>query len=399
MKFLFFFLSILFFNAFVAQTWQQISDFPADERDDGTTFTIGNSAYCGTGYTPWWSTCSDFYSFNMNSETWSTIATLPSGKERQYATGFSYSTVGYILGGINGSNYLNDLWQYNSITNTWIEKTNAPFIGRSGTVNFVINNIAYIIGGRTAINIATNEVWAYDLVNETWTQKNNLPFGCRWRASATTINNKGYILFGRDENNRYCNELFKYDPQLDSWSQISTFPSIGRTYSSIVSLEGELIVTAGMDTLGNYYNDMWQFQPSNLSWNELNSLPSNGRKGGMYFNNNSTLFYTTGITQNNIRLKETWKCYNPASLNEISNPFNVRLYPNPASENIAIEIQNFNQEKNAHYQLINNIGQEILSEDVYQESTQINISSLTKGIYFINYSSSSYFKTIKFIKI
>ena len=396
------FICLLFFFILIrisfAQTWQQISNFPSSERDDGTNFTIGNIAYCGTGYTPWWSTCSDFYSFDMNSETWSTIPSLPNGKERQYATGFSNSAFGYILGGINGSNYLNDLWQYDPISTSWTEKTTPPFSGRSGTVNFVLINIVYIIGGRSATAIAIDEVWAYDLFNETWQQKNNLPFGSRWRASTTTLNNEGYLLFGRDENNRYCNELFKYDPILDSWSQINTFPLIGRSYASLVSLEGELIVIAGMDTLGNYYNDMWQFIPSDFSWHELNSIPSAGRKGGMYFNNSSTLFYTTGITQNNTRLKETWKCYNPASLNEISEPLNVQLYPNPASENIVLEIQNIEQTNKANYKLLNAIGQEILSADLFQKSTQINISNLSKGIYYIQYCSASSFQTIKFIK-
>ncbi len=179
MKFILFFLSIFLNSISFAQTWQQISDFPSDERDDGTSFVIGQNAYCGTGYTAWWSTCKDFYSFDMNSETWSSVSGLPIGKERQYSTGFSYLNIGYILGGINGANYLNDFWQFDATLNLWTEKTNAPFSGRSGTVNFILNNTVYIIGGRTSTNIAINEVWAYDLVNEIWEQKNNLPFGSR----------------------------------------------------------------------------------------------------------------------------------------------------------------------------------------------------------------------------
>ena len=153
-----------------------------------------------------------------------------------------------------------------------------------------------------------------------------------------------------------------------------------------------------MDNMGNYYNDMWQFNLSNLSWHEINSIPSIGRKGGMYFNNSSTLFYTTGITENNTRLKETWKCYNPAGINEISNTLNVQLSPNPASEKIILEIQNIEYLKNANFKLIDNVGQVICSADLLQETTQINISNLSKGIYYLQYSSSGSFQTIKFIK-
>jgi hypothetical protein len=49
-----------------SQTWNQINDFPAYERDDGTVFTIGNYSYCGTGMTPWWSILGDFYKFSHN---------------------------------------------------------------------------------------------------------------------------------------------------------------------------------------------------------------------------------------------------------------------------------------------------------------------------------------------
>ena len=41
-------------NFSFCQTWQQIGDFPSTERDDGTCFIIGNTAYCGTGLKTGW---------------------------------------------------------------------------------------------------------------------------------------------------------------------------------------------------------------------------------------------------------------------------------------------------------------------------------------------------------
>ena len=147
--------SILFLFVFCThfsfcQAWQQISDFPSDERDDGTCFVIGNKAYCGTGLKVGSLESNDMYSFDMNTETWTTIAPLATGAERQYASGFSYSHLGFIFGGIDGANYMNDLYCYDTTNNSWQPKTALPSAGRMGASCFVIDSIAYIIGGRTA---------------------------------------------------------------------------------------------------------------------------------------------------------------------------------------------------------------------------------------------------------
>lgn len=320
----------LFFLNSNAQFWQQISDFPATERDDPTTFVIGYKAYCGTGQKPFFISTNDFYSFDMTSDSWDTISSMP-GSARQYAVSFSGLSSGYIFGGYDGANYFNDLYQYNPVTGNWLIKAALPAAARMGCASFVINNIAYIMGGRTASAQSIKEVWAYDLINDSWVQKADLPFGARWRSVAATINNKGFLGLGRDENNRYRNELFEYDPITDNWTQISTFPLAGRTYSGMVAYQNDLIVMAGLDSLGNNYNDVWRINPDSLNWQALQSLPSNARRGGSCFNSPTAIYYTTGVTQTGTRLKETWKLENPTSINEIANEdVKIICYPNPA---------------------------------------------------------------------
>src|SRR3954468_11896293 len=106
-----------------SQAWSKITDFPSSERDDGCYFTIGHTTYCGTGLQVGYVLGRDFYSFDMTSETWDTISSLPSGMERQYAASFSYNNNGFVFGGIAGTTYLNDLWMYDAVTNKWQSKT------------------------------------------------------------------------------------------------------------------------------------------------------------------------------------------------------------------------------------------------------------------------------------
>lgn len=294
-----------------AQSWEQLIDYPGTERDDGTGFVIGDSAYFGTGLTPWWSAEGDFYGLDMVNEQWFPISSLELGEERQYASGFNSSNTGFVFGGFNGVDFLNDLWQYDPIIDAWTELASLPSIGRSGASCFVLNDTAYIIGGKTQSNLAIGEVWAYTISNDTWTQKTNLPFGSRWRASATSSNNNGYLIFGRDELDSFHNELYEYNPISDNWTQISTFPSIGRSHATMFTINSELYICLGLDSLTNSHNDLWRYDIGLGTWNILPGLPSTGRRGGIALSNQSTLYYTTGIDESDQRLKQTWK-YNPS---------------------------------------------------------------------------------------
>ena len=90
------FIYTLLSSTVFAQSWQQINDFPSSERDDGISFEIGNTSYCGTGLTPWFSATNDLYALDMNSDIWRSVSSLPIGAERQYASGFSSSNAGLL---------------------------------------------------------------------------------------------------------------------------------------------------------------------------------------------------------------------------------------------------------------------------------------------------------------
>ncbi|MCW3085735.1 MAG: C-terminal target protein [Bacteroidetes bacterium] len=372
-------LFILFSHVAFCQVWQSLADFPATERDDGVSFVIGNKAYCGTGGEPGFVYASDFYALNMNNDTWSSIAALPTGNQRQYSSGFSNAGFGFIVGGL-GSGYLNDVWMYDTVSNSWSSKTPLPSAGRMGCASFVINGIAYIIGGRTSTSLSINEVWAYDMTNDTWQRKNDLPFGSRWRASATALANKGYLAFGIDEHNRFCNELFEYDPVMDSWTQISTFPDRGRSYAAMKAVAGDLLVTAGLDTLNTYYNDMWRYTITTSVWQQLGSIPAQGRKGGMCFTNGSALYYTTGIDQTNTRLKQSWKVENPTGIEEYSSIEKINAYPNPANGILTIALEQRNNTL-VTIEIMDETGRIIRQEKTSDAIIQLDTAPLANGFY------------------
>jgi len=398
LHFIFFFLS---FNV-NAQFWQRISDFPSSERDDGISFVIDNVAYCGTGLNSGFSACGDFYALDMQTDNWSTISSLPNFEERQYAVGFSYQNNGYLLGGINGSMNLNDIWKFEPELNSWTFIDTFPFSARNGAACFLIDSIAYIMGGRTSSNLAINEVWAYNILQNTWQQKNNLPFGNRWRASACAIGEKGYLLFGKNNEDEFCNEVFEYNVLLDSWNLISNFPAPSMAYVAVQPVNNNLVIIGGLDSLGNSSNKMMQYVIAENVWQELESIPSDGRRGGMCFSNETSIYYVAGISQNNVRLKETWKSINPTSIKLANQQNNSFIYPNPArsTENISINLSSNKINLVTLYNLNGTLIEEIQNS---QKTNSIFIFKLNKkvppGMYFLKISGLNINKKERLIVI
>ncbi len=363
-----------------SQTWAQLTDFPGLERDDGVAFVINNKAYCGSGLQVGWVLAGDFYSFDLTTETWTTVASLPAGKERQYACGFTNGTNGFVFGGEAGGSDLNDLWMYSPATNSWTAKASKPGNGVRGASCFVIGAIAYIIGGAYTTNDAINEVWAYDMTGNTWTQKNNLPI-TNWRGSGAATNGKGYLLYGMNSLYAYSRYLYEYNPIADSWTYKSTFAGsgTGKVYANMQAINNDLVVFAGKDSLNACNNQLWTYNLISNSWLSVSTLTATLRKGGMGFTNAGTYYYTCGISQADVRLKETWKTAVSVGIRELENKEQFLIYPNPASDFITIKSTKSTL-LNKDYKIYNIIGA-MVSSGILDEKNQIDVSSLSQGVY------------------
>ena len=372
-------LSIAFLSkSAYSQGWDQIDDFPSTARDDGTSFTIGSIAYCGTGLNASWNPTNDFYAFDMTSESWSPISNLPINEVRQYSNGFSSNSHGFLFGGLNSNGYLNDLWKYDPTIDTWTEVSPMPSVGRSGAACFSIGDTAYIIGGQTQSNSAISEVWAYSMSTDSWTQKSPFPDSI-WRASAISHQGKGYLVFGANNEGIYSNELYEYEPITDTWIQLSNFPGVGRTYSGISLLDDQITIISGRDSIGNSYNDMWQYSFASGNWNLSVNLPSDQRRGGICFSSSAAIYYTTGINLHDVRLTQTWK-YDLFLSSQTHTLDEFTIYPNPAKD--FIMIKGFNTEGSLHYQ-ISSINGTVIQSGKTDDQKTIQLDSIKKGYYLI----------------
>jgi len=98
-------------------SWSQKTDFPGVERIQADVFVVDGIAVVGGGYelgVGGSSPLSDYYAYNPNNDTWTSINTFANGARSISAT-FTIGSKGYIATGWdNQQNAGNDLWEYNS---------------------------------------------------------------------------------------------------------------------------------------------------------------------------------------------------------------------------------------------------------------------------------------------
>lgn len=378
------FLLIINYAFVFSQPWTQLTDFPGGPRDDGTSFTSANKAYCFTGLEPGYQCMADGYIFDGSSETWSVMASLPNGKQRQYATAFSYGAYGYMMGGLDCNNTcLKDFWQYSISTNSWTSLPDFPGTGRQGMSNFIINDKVYIIGGRPASNIAVNEVWEYNFTTTTWTQKNNLPITGMWRGAAFAIDAVGYICYGMNSSlpEAYNHFMYSYNYVADIWTLISNIALPLRNYIACAVVNKKAFLYGGHDTLDVITNDINVFNPTDTSLISYAGVPTFGRKGTMAFALNDVFYMTTGLDATQNRIKETWKNASFVGIKEQQMQLDVKLYPNPANDKLSII---FNSKYSAIIQLYNQLGELVIEEKVNTDKAEINTALFTNGIYLLS---------------
>lgn len=338
-------------------------------------FTINNKAYCFSGLEVGWQCTGNGFIFDGASEVWTnSISSLPAGKERQYASAFSYSNNGYLFGGIDcNNNCLNDFWVYNSVINSWSALSNFPSQGRQGSCNFVLNDKAYIIGGRYTNGVISNEVWEYNITTSSWTQKNNLPFTGTFRGTAFQINNIGYMCYGLMNNGSFNRAIYQYDQTNDTWQIIPNINLHARNYIGCAVTSNKAFLYGGQDSTFQIKNDVNLFDPNNNSVTTYSGIPTFGRKGGMAFGLNNKFYFTTGVTST-ARVKETWKNDQFVGIKEVQlNPNDVKVFPNPTSNVI-----NFQTDKDYLTLILTSA----IGEVVFKGSSNIiSVKDLRNGVY------------------
>jgi N-acetylneuraminic acid mutarotase len=239
-------------------TWTQRADFDGVGRTGAIGFSIGDEGYIGTGYyfDGEYQLLPDFWEYNSQSNSWTRKGDFP-GPARFNAVGFSIGDKGYVGTGIFHGRYgplFNDFWEYNPVTDSWLQKDDFPGEKRHDAVGFTIDGKGYIGTG-----YGHKDLWEYNPETGNWTRKADFDGAYRSRAVGFAINGKGYI--GTGDGTASYRDFWEYDPYRDLWIRKSDFSG-----GEILAAVGFSIGDKGYIGTGSYYDNEWNFHVLSDFW-------------------------------------------------------------------------------------------------------------------------------------
>lgn len=224
---------------------------PATTSAGGLIYVAGGYSFTTGGVV------NQFKSFNPATNTWTTLANLPTAVSMG---SLAFDAVGnrlFLFGGTNVTvGPFNISQVYNIATNTWSAGPNMPDL-RAFMSSGVIGNFIYLVGGYSTGNIspAFNTNWQFNPVTGTYTPKAVLPANLGGAASAVS-GGKLYVMGGRTDGNLVVQTNYEYDPVADTWATKAPVPGAQGNVMGATALggtpacNGDIIVAGGGNPFG-----------------------------------------------------------------------------------------------------------------------------------------------------
>jgi N-acetylneuraminic acid mutarotase len=337
--------TLSFTNAAAQGVWSPRTSLPDSTRGYGIGFSIGKFGYMGLGgrlVGSFWQYFNDFWQFDPSTDTWTRKADFP-GKARIEAVTFVIGNYAYLVTGgqmIQGYDLVTECWQYNSITDTWIQKHDFPGISRYGAIAFAIGKNGYLGTGYDTLPSFTpvlRDFWEYDTTSDTWTQKHNFGGIARYLASGFAVGGKGYICFGADSaNNTFstANDIWEYDTASDSWTQKSNNPTDSLAGASGFVIGNNIYVGTGEHYFPvKAFNHFWQYNTTTDIWIQQASFLGGEKVVCSAFAVGDTGYLGLGNYDSLFTGTNTFFRFEPdstTSISELQSTENgILIYPNP----------------------------------------------------------------------
>lgn len=294
--------------------WTRMANFGGQAVAGSASFTIGTKAYVVSGKAGN-SMLNQVYQYNSVSNTWTAKNNFP-GKNRLDFNGFTIGGKGYVCLGSDNQVMLSDIWEYDPQNDTWTKKADFPGGARLLSTTIVINQKAYIIAGSTSYpGGQKNDVWEYDPQSDHWTRKNNFPGQSRNGAAGFTIGNKGYVGTGIISDAPYntIKDFWEYDQPTDTWTKKSDFPALGRGYAQCFTINNKGYIALGLTginssgTVLTLAKDVWEYDPQSNVWTQKQIFLGSGRSMATSFVIGSNVFIGLGNNENLGFLIDFWK--------------------------------------------------------------------------------------------
>ena len=235
--------------------WSVLASPPGFGTETFIFSSDANNVFSGEGY------YHHFWQYNIQNNSWVPKENVP-GQAYDYLVNFGVNGKGYVGMGFEVNTPHSEMYQYDPITNQWVQKNNSPLSGIVTSV--VINNLVYLLKGQN--------VWMYNPVTDSYTQKNNFPITLNpFDCNSFVINGTGYCLA-----NTGC---WEYQTATDSWQQKASLPNYLSVKASFaLNSYGYILADSSNSTYSmGYPLHLWRYDPNQNLWQRIHDdYPGSG---------------------------------------------------------------------------------------------------------------------------
>lgn len=199
------------------------------------------------------------YEYTLETDTWQTLDSMPTA--RQHIDCAVVDNKIYVIGGITSfTNIIKKNEVYDTETNTWSEKAPIPSL-RNCPAIVTKDSLIYVIGGagsEKSIWTTITTVECYNTKTDKWTTKSDLPIPL-FAPGAVVVENKIIVLGGQDQSGKSLSSVLIYDIESDTWESTTPLPQIN-CFAGFASIGNKIYVIGGTTSAPDwtYYSDVYE---------------------------------------------------------------------------------------------------------------------------------------------
>ena len=296
--------------------------------------------------------------------------------------------------------------------NSWIPKNNGISIGSLS--DLIVNNNELYACGNAGFSYSINNASTWQIMNSPNNNRPHSLFKVGNKIIVASLTQNHDSLYTSTNNGANWTPINFYA----IYSQINKFAFLNNTILATngVNLNLECVYVSsdtgntwvaanGLNDQGN--NFAYDFIANNgiiflAAWNGIYKSVDNGlnwvNTGGPHASSfaiiGDTLYAGTGY-------QGIWKrslTEIATSISETSTNNNFTIYPNPATSNLTINLQQLTHLQNTTVSIYDVQGKLLLQQSITQPQTEINIASFAKGIYVVKVNNDNNSMQSKFVK-
>lgn len=196
-------------------TWQQLSDFPANTTARAISLVGDGELYVGYGFC--WTYERDMYRYNIAEDMWSFIDVHLDRKAFTFPTrsfgGVGTTCQNRYFAGTGFRAYSLNWWGEFLPEGAWVKRKNVPGYKRTTAACAATKDFVYVIGGMHFGGVNTDgkvlsDILQYNPNTDNWQYVGNLPNGGRMNHIAFSVGNRVYVGLGENEDIQVCGDLY-----------------------------------------------------------------------------------------------------------------------------------------------------------------------------------------------